>query len=198
MFEKGNTFGTANKGRTQTEAQLTALLEYNHSRKGQPRSEKGKLASEAACKKMNEARHLKARHILDNVDPVALTGDCRTCGRVPIKVMKHRANNALRDQYLCWVGTLNRKDRQEHWAEAVVAYPNQALKMWESQNGDCALCGKPMERAGNTTVGATLDHCHTRGVIRGFIHQGCNKGLGHFLDDPASLRKAAEYLERTS
>ena len=81
---------------------------------------------------MNQIRHLKARHVLDNVDPIALTGDCQTCGRVPIKVMKHRANAALRDQYMCWVGTLNRKDRQERWAEAIVSYPNQALDMWES------------------------------------------------------------------
>jgi len=168
----------------------------NLARAGQPRSAKGKLASQEACKKMHQVRHLKAGHILENVDPKALTGDCNICGRVPIKVMKHRANNALRDQYLCWVGTLNRKDRQEHWAEARVSYPNQALEMWEKQQGNCALCGTPMERAGNTTLGATLDHCHKTGILRGFLHQGCNKGIGHFLDDPASLQKAATYLKQ--
>jgi hypothetical protein len=196
MFEKGNTFGSANKGREQTEKQLSALLEYNHSRLGQPRSEAGKLASQEACKKMNLVRHLKARHILENVDPIALTGDCRTCGKVPIKVMKHRANDALRDQYMCWVGTLNRKDRV--WADAVVSYPNHALEMWDRQQGNCALCDKPMERGGNTTLGTTLDHCHVTGRLRGFLHQGCNKGLGHFLDDPEVLKKSAEYLLRQS
>ncbi len=172
-----------------------SVTAFNKSRAGQPRSEKGKLASQSACKKMNQVRHLKARHILDNVDSIALTGDCHVCGRVPIKVMKHRNEKwNVRDQYQCWVGTLNRKDRV--WADAIVAYPNQALEMWESQQSDCALCGKPMERGGNTTLGATLDHCHSNGFIRGFIHQGCNKGLGHFLDDPEALRKAAEYIER--
>ena len=67
--------------------------------------------------------------------------------------------------------------------------------MWNQQAGNCAICSKPMEREGNTSFGATLDHGHVEGYIRGFLHQGCNKGLGHFMDDPAILRKSAEYLE---
>jgi hypothetical protein len=43
--------------------------------------------------------------------------------------------------------------------------------------------------------GVTADHDHVSGYLRGWIHQGCNKGLGHFNDDPTKLRKAAEYLE---
>ncbi|MGA3200756.1 MAG: endonuclease domain-containing protein [Halobacteriota archaeon] len=176
--------------------QIQATIARNHLRKGKPLvSEKALAAVRSACKKMNEARHLKAGHILSNVDSIALTADCNKCGRVPIKVMKHRANGDLRDQYLCWVGTLNRKDRVG--ADARVLYSNQALDMWENQQGNCAICNKPMERAGNTSLGATLDHCHKTGLLRGFLHQGCNKGLGHFFDDPLTLRKAAEYLEQS-
>lgn len=171
-----------------TRAMATKL---NTDRAGQPRSEKGKLASQAACKKMNAVRHSKARHILDNVDPILLTGFCHECGLVPIKRMQHRVG-VQRDQYLCWVGSLRQNDA---YANAKVRFPNHALEMWNTQNGDCAICVKPMEREGNTNIGATLDHCHDSGYIRGFLHQGCNKGLGHFLDDPATLRKAAAYLE---
>ena len=171
-----------------TRAMAVAL---NSNRVGKPRSEKGKEASKAACKKMNAVRHSKARHILDNVDPVNLTGFCHECGLVPVKVMQHRAGE-VRNQYLCWVGSLQENDA---YANAKVAYPNQALDMWTAQRGRCAICGKPMERAGHTNVGATLDHRHDSGYIRGFLHQGCNKGLGHFFDDPVTLRKAAAYLE---
>jgi hypothetical protein len=172
-----------------------SIIARNAAQAGQPRSAKGKLASQAACKKMNEVRHNQAKHILSNVDSAALTGDCNVCGRVPVKVMKHRNNKwqYIRDQYLCWVGTRNRVEQGE---PAKVSYPNQALEMWDKQENNCALCGGPMVRAGNSWDGATLDHCHSNGFIRGFIHQGCNKGLGHFLDDPEALRKAAAYIER--
>jgi hypothetical protein len=194
MFEKGNTFSQGRKIGSHSEQEIQALKERNAARKGQPiTSEKMLAASRAGCKAMNAVRHLKAGHILENVDSVALTGDCHICGQVPIKVMKHRANGALRDQYLCWVGT---RCRETDGAPAKVAYKNQALEMWNNQHGNCALCYKYMVRAGNTNEGATLDHCHTTGFIRGFIHQGCNKGLGHFLDDPEVLKMAAEYLLR--
>jgi hypothetical protein len=182
-----------NMGYVTSPEQIQALIARNRSRRGKPLvSEKALTAVRSACKKMNEARHLKAGHILSNVDPVALIADCHKCGRVPIKVMKHRANGDLRDQYLCWVGTRRREGDGEF---ARVAYPNQALDMWDAQRGNCAICGKPMIRAGNNSNGATLDHCHVTGRLRGYLHQGCNKGLGHFFDDPLTLRKAAEYLE---
>jgi len=175
-----------------SEQEIQALKARNNERKGKPiTSEKALVAVRAACKAMNAARHLKARHILDNVDPVALTGECHLCGKVPIKVMKHRANAELRDQYLCWVGT---RGRSQDGTPAKVAYPNQALEMWDNQQSNCALCEKPMVRSGNTSVGATLDHCHKTGFIRGFLHQGCNKGLGHFFDDPETMIKGSEYL----
>ena len=50
----------------------------------------------------------------------------------------------------------------------------------------CDVCGD------EATV---IDHCHAGGHVRGGLCRLCNVGLGHFRDDPALLRKAADYLE---
>jgi hypothetical protein len=69
----------------------------------------------------------------------------------------------------------------EKWTELV-----------EAQGGRCAICGQ-------APVGATVldvDHCHDSQRIRGLLCRPCNVLLGHAKDDPACLRRAAEYLER--
>lgn len=63
-------------------------------------------------------------------------------------------------------------------------------RMLSSQGGLCASCR-------DTLATHHVDHCHATGKVRGLLCAKCNKGLGLFLDDPARLRAAAEYLERT-
>lgn len=63
----------------------------------------------------------------------------------------------------------------------------------------CAICGKPETRIDNRTKQPSrlaVDHCHSTGKVRGLLCSACNKGIGHLKDDPALLRKSAEYLER--
>jgi hypothetical protein len=65
---------------------------------------------------------------------------------------------------------------------------------WETilkyQGGVCAISGKPP-----VTRALAADHDHKTGRIRGALAMDMNRGLAFFRDDPALLRKAADYLE---
>jgi hypothetical protein len=53
----------------------------------------------------------------------------------------------------------------------------------------CELC----DAASKSTL--HRDHDHITGQFRGWLCCSCNWGLGNFKDNPALLRKAAEFLE---
>jgi len=70
--------------------------------------------------------------------------------------------------------------------------------MFAAQGGKCAVCGNPIKHAG---IGgdrkfdkAHVDHNHETGAIRGLLCGHCNNGIGHFRDNPALLRLAADYV----
>ena len=54
--------------------------------------------------------------------------------------------------------------------------------------GPCQICGRESDPL-------QYDHDHKTGVFRGWLCRGCNTGLGAFLDSPALLARAAQYLE---
>lgn len=68
-----------------------------------------------------------------------------------------------------------------------------------SQGGTCALCERTEDTIGGDgkTRLLSVDHNHTTFEIRGLLCHSCNVGVGHFRDDPAALRLAADYLEKT-
>jgi len=52
---------------------------------------------------------------------------------------------------------------------------------------NCIICGIETK--------VVVDHDHSTGEVRGGLCMNCNLGLGHFKDNPESLRLAALYLE---
>lgn len=66
--------------------------------------------------------------------------------------------------------------------------------MLAEQGSVCAICHKD----GTTGRGGRLhvDHDHETGAVRGLICNHCNNGLGHFLDNPDTMRSGAEYIEK--
>lgn len=65
-----------------------------------------------------------------------------------------------------------------------------------AQDGRCAICD---ERETATQRGKVrrlaVDHNHATGAVRALLCQRCNHAIGQMKDDPALLRRAAEYLE---
>lgn len=71
-------------------------------------------------------------------------------------------------------------------------------RLYEEQDGKCAICKTPGLMYGEGTPKETLalDHNHATGQLRQLLCIKCNRGLGLFMDDPELLREAARYLER--
>jgi len=54
----------------------------------------------------------------------------------------------------------------------------------------CELCHAEFSE----TARKNIDHDHVTGKVRGVLCGHCNRGLGHFKDDPELLKRAINYL----
>lgn len=63
---------------------------------------------------------------------------------------------------------------------------DENLKELKSSIKQCVICGSEEK--------LVVDHDHKTGQIRGLLCNHCNRGLGHFRDDPMLLEFAAHYL----
>lgn len=98
-------------------------------------------------------------------------------------------------------GEQRRKQGRESYARrAVTVYRNNLKRKfgltdeqaeWVAAAHVCDLCGS--DRGERKLV---VDHCHATGSNRGVLCSNCNVALGQFKDDPALMRRAADYIER--
>ena len=63
---------------------------------------------------------------------------------------------------------------------------DEELLKLKAEVTECVICG-----ANEKLV---VDHDHKTGKIRGLLCNHCNRGLGHFRDDPMLLEFATQYL----
>ncbi len=102
----------------------------------------------------------------------------------PAKI-KHR-----RDIY-CRENVEKIKARKRHGSTGVS--PSMVSALLTLQDNRCAICDADLRALPTKLVHA--DHCHTTKKPRGMLCGHCNRGLGGFMDNPAILLKAVEYLK---
>ncbi len=74
-------------------------------------------------------------------------------------------------------------------------------KMYEYQNGTCAICGGEgftMKKGKYFDTTLVVDHDHNSGSIRGLLCHNCNRALGLLKDDISVLEKAIIYLKESA
>jgi hypothetical protein len=64
---------------------------------------------------------------------------------------------------------------------------DEGLKDMKAAVTECVICG-------DSDTKLVVDHDHKTGAIRGILCNHCNRGLGHFRDDPELLEFARVYL----
>src|ERR1700741_1516203 len=81
------------------------------------------------------------------------------------------------------------RTRRWHCLANYGVLPEEIDNQWKLQGSRCL--NPHCENRGKRCV----DHKKNHQIVRGLLCDGCNKTLGHALDNPASLRWLAEYLE---
>ena len=66
---------------------------------------------------------------------------------------------------------------------------DEDLKNIKATIKECIICG-------DSESTLAVDHDHKTGQIRGMLCSHCNRGIGHFRDDPFLMRFAATYIEQ--
>lgn len=114
--------------------------------------------------------------------------DCRNCGDVftvtnPRSVNCQKCIDVYGKDYLCRIW--------RDYAMTTVVLED----MYESQNGQCAICNRGLELYGdNKEDDACIDHCHSSGEVRGLLCRQCNRSLGQLGDTEEALMRAVNYL----
>lgn len=124
---------------------------------------------------------------------------CRCCGEVTMVQPCYGPDGNQTRKFCnpdCW-----RKWQADQAAQRRAAGNTKAWDMPKAefeerlrlQDNKCAICDK-------TIVGRDIhrDHDHDTGEWRGLLCNNCNRGLGHFQDNPELLATAAFYLVKNT
>lgn len=83
-------------------------------------------------------------------------------------------------------------DLKKHYGLSRAEYE----RLHAAQNGKCKICGRAeTQKIRGKPFRLAVDHCHSKGAIRGLLCRQCNTGLGAFNDDVELLSAAIAYLK---
>ena len=117
-----------------------------------------------------------------------LTKMCTKCKTdKPLSVEYFPLHNKTKSGFDSWCKTCRATYRSEtrrgNYRDMI---SDELLKDIVETVTECVICG--------STEKLVVDHCHTTNIIRGMLCNHCNRGLGHFRDDPQLLEFARIYL----
>ena len=117
-----------------------------------------------------------------------LTKACTRCKtEKPLDAVNFPLHNRTKSGYDSWCRACRSEYRN---ANSRGAYRNaisdEALAELKATTHECVICGDATK--------LVVDHDHTTGKVRGMLCNHCNRGLGHFRDDPTLVEFAAQYL----
>ena len=117
---------------------------------------------------------------------------CTRCSQVkPLTLEYFPPHNKVKSGFDSWCRACRSTYRNEiNRGKFRDVISDEALKDLKSDVTQCVICGN--EEA------LVVDHDHQSGKIRGMLCNHCNRGLGHFRDDPMLLEFAAQYLYASS
>ena len=126
---------------------------------------------------------------------------CRTCGehKQPAEFPPRRRRcKTCTAQYLAeWKVRNPHKIREYALLKDFGLSHDDYERLWAQQNGLCAICEQPEQALMyGKEMKLAVDHCHETGKVRGLLCANCNRGIGMLKDNPAWLRKAAQYVEK--
>ena len=111
--------------------------------------------------------------VIDRRGKDGLYSQCKECD----KEYRKRNKNKLRNEQL----------------RIKYGISNKIYNKWlKEQKNRCKICGININKLRRRLV---VDHNHKTGENRGLICDSCNKGIGHFRDNPFILIKTINYLK---
>lgn len=121
-----------------------------------------------------------------------ITKPCTRCKQEkPLNAAHFPLHNKTKSGYDSWCRVCRASYRNDNCRgkhRAVIS--DEALKDLKLSVSQCVICGAEEK--------LVVDHDHITGQVRGLLCNHCNRGLGHFRDDPQILEFAAQYLYASS
>lgn len=141
---------------------------------------------------------LRGLHGKGGPDPNPARAAARASGKSQYNTGKPCHVGHYANRWTCSSMCIECERAKPHWKNRMArAYGlpdyNTFIKMKAGQGGRCAICASELQDSKNTHI----DHCHKTNKVRGVLCRKCNHGLGFFSDNPAALRAAANYIDRS-
>lgn len=122
---------------------------------------------------------------------------CKHCGK-PLdaqRTTKEFCGQTCIDKFNYAADPEGQKARAREWH--LMNLYGRTVDDWDmllaSQGGVCAICQQPPDPHRRRFA---VDHDHETGEVRGLLCGNCNRGIGHFNDDPDLISVAIDYVEK--